>query len=93
MRSRYSAYAMELEDYLLHTWHPETRPSEAAGEPGLRWTRLEVTDTDGGGLFDAEGVVQFRAHYREHGRPGVMEERSRFVRHEGQWVYWGPMPV
>ena len=26
MRSRYSAYVLGLEDYLLRTWHSDTRP-------------------------------------------------------------------
>jgi uncharacterized protein YchJ len=28
MRSRYSAYALGLEEYLLATWHPSTRPEK-----------------------------------------------------------------
>ena len=28
MRSRYSAYVLKLEDYLLATWHPDTRPRQ-----------------------------------------------------------------
>jgi len=27
MRSRYSAYVLKLEAYLLATWHPGTRPA------------------------------------------------------------------
>ena len=91
MRSRYSAYARGDLAYLRRTWHPQTRPADLAPEPGLRWIRLEVLDAEGGGLFDAEGVVEFRAHYRDQGRPGVLDERSRFVRHDGKWVYWGPV--
>ncbi|MEU4557071.1 YchJ family metal-binding protein [Actinoplanes sp. NPDC023936] len=96
MRSRFSAYALGRTDYVVRTWHPETRPSdpaELADDPGLRWVRLEVLGTSGGGMFDAEGTVEFRAHYREGGKPGVMQEKSRFVRSEGQWVYWGPLPL
>jgi SEC-C motif-containing protein len=50
-----------------------------------------VLDSSGGGLFDAEGEVEFRARYRARGRPGELHERSRFVRHQGVWVYWGPV--
>ena len=28
MRSRYTAYVLKLEDYLLATWHPSTRPQQ-----------------------------------------------------------------
>ncbi|BAL91806.1 hypothetical protein AMIS_65860 [Actinoplanes missouriensis 431] len=94
MRSRFSAYALGRTDHVFRTWHPETRPSdpaELADDPNLRWVRLEVLGMSGGGMFDAEGTVEFRAHYREGGKPGVMQEKSRFVRSEGQWVYWGPL--
>lgn len=91
MRSRFSAYALDDSSYVLTTWHPETRPESIEKDPGLRWTRLEVVDRSGGGVFDAEGIVEFRAHYVEDGRPGVLAERSRFVRHDGRWVYWGSL--
>ncbi|MFI7547062.1 YchJ family protein [Actinoplanes sp. NPDC049599] len=91
MRSRYTAFTLDDAAYVLRSWHPDTRPADVEPDAGLRWTRLDVLDTTGGGLFDAEGVVEFRAHYRDAGRPGVMHERSRFVRHDGQWVYWGPV--
>jgi SEC-C motif-containing protein len=91
MRSRFTAFVLDDVAYTLRSWHPETRPADVEPDPGLRWTRLEILDSTGGGLFDAEGTVEFRAHYRDGGRPGDMHERSRFVRHDGSWVYWGPV--
>lgn len=91
MRSRFTAFALDDAEYVLRSWHPETRPAEVERDPQLRWTRLEIIFSAAGGLFDAEGVVEFRAHYRDRGRPGDMHERSRFVRHDGAWVYWGPI--
>jgi len=91
MRSRYAAFVLDDAAYVLQSWHPDTRPAAVEPDAGLRWTGLDVLDTSGGGLFDAEGVVEFRAHYRDSGRPGEMHERSRFVRFDGQWVYWGPL--
>jgi SEC-C motif-containing protein len=91
MRSRYSAFALDDVAYVLRSWHPSTRPADVEPDPGLRWVGLEVLETSGGGLFDAEGAVEFRARYRDGGRPGELRERSRFVRHEGAWVYWGPI--
>ncbi len=92
MRSRYSAFAMDETDYLRTSWHPETRPASVASDPQLRWVGLKILDSSGGGLFDAEGTVEFQARYRDGGKPGDMHERSRFVRHDGRWVYWGPIP-
>jgi SEC-C motif-containing protein len=91
MRSRYAAFVLDDAAYVLRSWHPDTRPAGVEPDPNLRWTGLQVLGSSGGGLFDAEGMVEFRAHYRDAGRPGEMSERSRFVRHDGQWVYWGPI--
>jgi SEC-C motif-containing protein len=88
MRSRYSAFAIGDPAYLLHSWHPSTRPAELSLDPGQRWTRLEILSTTGGGLLHAEGTVEFRAHYRTaDGRSGSMRENSRFVRENGRWLY------
>jgi len=89
MRSRYTAFALDETGYLLSSWHPATRPAEIEADPQLRWVGLDVLRSSGGGMFDAEGVVEFRAHFRDGGRPGELREVSRFVRHGGHWVYWG----
>jgi SEC-C motif-containing protein len=91
MRSRYSAFALDDDAYVLSSWHPHTRPGTIEPDPGLRWVGLDILSSTGGGMFDAEGTVEFRAHYRDHGKHADMVERSRFVRHDGQWVYWGPI--
>jgi SEC-C motif-containing protein len=87
MRSRYSAFAVGDTAYLLRTWHPDTRPRRLSLDPGQEWTRLEILGRTGGGLLHTEGTVEFRAHYRHHGRDGFLEESSRFRRDDGQWVY------
>lgn len=84
MRSRYSAFVVGDEAYLLATWHPSTRPPEVDTAGGWRW--IEVLESSGG-LLDVEGVVRFRAHHAA----GVLEERSRFVREAGRWSYVGPV--
>ncbi|WP_256478021.1 YchJ family protein [Corynebacterium stercoris] len=84
MRSRYSAFAVGDAEYLLATWAEETRPRELAVAPtGEPFTRLVVLDKARGGVFDAEGVVEFAAFYPG----GVQRERSRFVRRDGRWFY------
>lgn len=93
MRSRFSAFATGDADYLRHSWHPRTRPRDLDLGDGLRWTRLDVLDTSGGGPFDTEGTVEFRAHYRDHGEPGSLHENSEFTRLDGRWVYVGPVDL
>ncbi|MGC4808812.1 YchJ family protein [Micromonospora sp. DT233] len=92
MRSRFSAFAVGDTAYLLRSWHPSTRPARLRLDPGQRWTRLDILDTERGGLFDSTGTVAFRAHYRQAGRPGTLTEHSRFTRDDGRWTYLDALP-
>jgi SEC-C motif domain protein len=91
MRSRFSAFRVGDETYLLRTWHPSTRPPRIGLDESVRWQRLEVLQTTGGGFLDTEGTVRFRAHYVERDRAGQLDEDSRFVVHDGAWLYVGPI--
>ena len=91
MRSRYSAFTLGDEDYLLSSWHPRTRPRSVDLDPGLEWTRLDVLATTGGSPFHKTGTVEFRARYRDHGKPGALHENSEFARVDGAWAYLGPV--
>ncbi|HWU75280.1 MAG TPA: YchJ family metal-binding protein [Rhodanobacter sp.] len=91
MRSRYSAYVLRREDYLLASWHPDTRPATlrlAAQQPPPTWLGLEVRRAD---EFDDEhATVEFVARYRlGGGRAQRQHETSRFVRVDGCWYYLG----
>lgn len=90
MRSRYSAYARGLADYLRQTWHPDTRPAELTLDdaPGQRthWLGLTVHEHTITGADSAD--VRFTARYRIGGGSAVkMTEHSRFQRIEGRWYY------
>ena len=87
MRSRYSAFVVRDEAYLLRSWAPETRPGEVDFDPGMRWTGLEIEAATDGTAFHQHGTVTFTARYVHGGEPGALHERSRFARHEGAWVY------
>jgi SEC-C motif-containing protein len=91
MRSRYSAFSVGDVEYLRRTWHPRTRPADLELDPSVRWTRLDVLDVRGGGPFDTEGTVEFRAYHRLDGVPGSQHEVSRFVREDGRWLYVEPV--
>jgi len=86
MRSRYSAYILHNHDYLVRTWHPQTRP-ETIGGTQLKWIGLEIVESRAGGEKDDHGTVSFVASFVDHGRGRRLHETSRFVRHEGAWVY------
>jgi SEC-C motif-containing protein len=91
MRSRYTAFAVRDLEHLLVSWHPGTRPARDVLAPALteevRWLRLTVLATSGGGPFDDAGTVEFTATSKgPHGRQ-EQHEVSRFVREEGWWLY------
>jgi SEC-C motif-containing protein len=92
MQSRFSAYVVGDAAYLLKTWHPSTRPRRVELDPDLRWTHLEVIDSQSGGLFDTTGVVEFNAHYCIDAQPGALHERSTFSRDGGEWRYLNAEP-
>lgn len=86
MRSRYSAYVLDLTDYLLATWHASTRPASIApNDAGLRWLGLEVRRHR---AIDADHAeVEFVARSKLAGRAHRLHELSRFVREDGRWYY------
>jgi SEC-C motif-containing protein len=89
MRSRYTAFKMQDEDYLRATWHPSTRPTEPIVDKNqkLYWLGLEIKS----GLRlrqrqadlpedpDQE-TIEFVARYKANGRSYTLHEISRFVR-------------
>lgn len=87
MRSRYSAFTLGREDYLLATWHPEFRPADLnlAGDPPTKWLGLQIkrhvqADAD-------HAIVEFVARYKVGGRAHRLHETSRFVRMDQCWHY------
>lgn len=86
MRSRYSAFVLGLSEYLLQTWHPDTRPAELILESGRRWLGLTLRGSTTSGNDQAS--VEFVARSRLGGQPAQrLHERSRFLRIDGRWLY------
>lgn len=85
MRSRYSAFALKLEPYLLATWHPDTRPVSLELETEIvKWLGLDVKHHQESG---DTAIVEFVARYKSGGRAQRLHEISRFVRENGRWLY------
>jgi len=93
MRSRYAAFVKQDAAYLLRTCHPSLR--KGYDGRGLRdsfalaWCGLEIVEFCAGGPADQQGMVHFRAHWRDSsGGLQTHDERSRFTRdRDGAWVY------
>ncbi|WP_431475522.1 YchJ family protein [Massilia eburnea] len=98
MRSRYSAYTLQNEPYLLSTWHESTRPTEPIiqQDEKLQWLGLEVKSALRLRQRKAEAqpnedFVEFVARLRVNGRGQRLHELSRFLREPGEgglrWFY------
>ena len=87
MRSRYCAYRLGYESYLLVTWHRSTKPASLNLDDatGTKWIGLEILSAPP--PTGDEGFVEFIARFRQNGRAGRMHERSRFWREAGEWFY------
>ena len=81
MCSRFTAFTQDNTDYLLHSWHPATRPA-SIDNAGIRWHRLFINDIAG-------NTVTFTATFTEGGERGRMTETSTFTQigEDSRWVY------
>jgi len=91
MRSRYTAYTMQQEDYLRATWHPSTRPAEPIVDKNekIQWLGLEIKSAlrlrqrkvdlpDNPDQDTVEFVARFKV--AGSGRAQRLHEISNFVR-------------
>ena len=85
MRSRYTAYALANESYILATWHVSQRPASAVIDQSVEWRGLKVLQVSA--EKNNEAFVEFVALFSNAGKLAQMHERSRFVREKGIWFY------
>lgn len=84
MRSRYSAFVLADDDYLLDTWHPSTSPEQLDLSDNPDWVQLQIMSSD---QDNDHGRVHFRAFYRDGKQLQCFEERSEFRKVNGRWLY------
>ena len=95
MRSRYSAYALGLVDYLVHSTLPAQQKN--LDQTAIRtwslnstWLGLEVEHAE---LIEGEpqhAYVTFIARWLDDGAEHSHRERSAFVRNNGNWFFIDP---
>jgi SEC-C motif-containing protein len=86
MRSRYSAFVMCNEPYLLASWHSTQRPQSIEFDRNQKWLGLKIVDARVTGPDTAE--VEFIARFRIGGGSAArLHERSRFVKEGDCWCY------
>lgn len=94
MRSRYSAYALNLPDYIIQTTHPASpeysedhqkwRHAIASFSNNSKFEKLEVLD-----FQENEHVasVTFVAHVKQKKQDQTFTEKSYFEKINGRWFY------
>jgi SEC-C motif-containing protein len=95
MRSRYTAYALGLADYILQTTHPDgehfredtaaLRDSVQAFSTSTQFLGLEILEA-------GEDHVTFRARLEQGGRDATFVERSTFAKSNDRWAYLSGEP-
>lgn len=85
MRSRYSAFALGDADYLIQSWHPQTRPAAFTLEDGVRWRRLDIEAAPP--TTGDTGAVRFKALSQKADQWYQLVELSQFIKVEGYWRY------
>ena len=100
MRSRYSAYALGLVDYILATTHP--KHAEANTPPAQRKKQIqdfsENTRFKGLEILNFEealpfSTVTFKATLIQKGRDASFTEKSEFAQIDGRWLYLRPLEL
>ncbi len=81
MRSRYTAYARGLFDYLAATQSYPRGDVEPVDWVGLTVHQATVNE------------VEFTARYLEEDRELSLHERSQFEQRDGRWLYTGGSPT
>lgn len=88
MRSRYTAYTLQDDKYLLDTWHQNTRPDDKpSDDDNTTWTGLEILRTEEGLKDDSNGIVEFIATCDVKGTTSHIHETSQFIRENNRWYY------
>ena len=88
MRSRYTAFTLADNKYLMDSWSLKTRPKEIhAEEDGIQWITLEVEKCEKGNSDDQDGFVTFTARFLSSGNLCRLHEKSSFIKDGGLWYY------
>ncbi|AOY59901.1 MULTISPECIES: YchJ family protein [Desulfococcus] len=100
LRSRYTAYAGKIVDYIVDTTHPDqqepdSRKTVEKWSRNTEWRKLEIVNCEAGGIDDEEGTVEFKADYTEKGKPRKHHELATFKKKDGRWYFFdaGTPPI
>ncbi len=94
MRSRYSAYALDIAPYIIQSTHPKSPHLVKDKKQWIRelhlfstqviFEKLEIREWQFG---DDESYVTFTAYLSKDGKDLTFTEKSRFLKEGNQWLY------
>jgi SEC-C motif-containing protein len=90
MRSRYSAYALGLVDYILKTTHPQNHDAKRPAEERKKEIERFCKTTLFKGLKILEmgkDIVKFTVYLSQEGKDFSFTEKSTFEKVLGNWLY------
>lgn len=90
MRSRYAAYALNNSGYIINTTHPKSpyfEKNRSAWIQGIMKFSMETQFVGLDILEHGENWVHFAARLIQNNHPVTLEEKSRFEKIDGQWLY------
>ena len=89
MRSRYSAYAKGVIDWIAASQNSEQTDMEATRQwsQGNTWLGLQIVRTELGGPQDDTGLVEFIAKYSGGTYIETHHEVGSFVKVDGKWLF------
>jgi SEC-C motif-containing protein len=94
MRSRFTAYALDLAEYIVATTHPDGPQWEADRTSWLAsihefsaTTGFSDLQVLGSNVTGERGTVLFRCVLTQGGSSRIFSEESSFVKEAGRWKY------
>jgi SEC-C motif-containing protein len=92
MRSRFSAYALNLTEYIYATTHPKhqatiDKQQLAYTNQHTQWTNLVIKEITPLTNYNTQGFVTFEAYYLDNGKEVSFEEHSCFEKIDFRWYY------
>ena len=94
MRSRYSAYALDIPDYIIATTHSANpqyiqnkevwKKSISQFSRGSSFRKLAILEFKESGT---SATVTFTAYLSQNGRDATFTEKSSFEKVDGRWLY------
>lgn len=95
MRSRFSAYALKLTDYIIQTTAPQKRPQDLEKwkegimlfSKNTAFEKLEIIESTPPKENEKTAFVTFKAYLKQNDTNISFAEKSRFEKIDGKWFY------